>query len=107
MTQGFQGEDESMTSREALLEDALISAYDTHMKTGHDLKTPLTIINGVVSLMRLEFGGAGNAEIDLRLNKISNEIKKMASLIDDSSTKILDKLPSDLHERARARRRQP
>lgn len=98
--------DEPMMSREALLEAALISAYVTHAKTGHELKTPLTIINGVVSLMRIEFGGVGNEAIELRLNKISNEIKKMANLIDDSSTMVWEKIPSDLHERARASRRQ-
>lgn len=104
MSQHVQGMDEPMMSREELLEEALISAYVIHMKTGHELKTPLTIINGVVSLMRIEFGGVDNADVELRLNKISNEIRKIAELIDESSSRIWRKIPPDLHDKARASR---
>src|SRR5256885_12177414 len=46
----------SMQSREADLEDALIRVYAICMASGHELKTPLTIMSGVVSLMKLKCG---------------------------------------------------
>lgn len=95
----------SMQSREADLEDALIRAYAICMASAHELKTPLTIMSGVVSLMKLKYGNDLGDELETMLNKITNEIRRMSSLIDDASSKVGDQVPEDLREKARNFRR--
>jgi len=71
----------------------------------HELKTPLTIMSGVVSLMKLKCGNDLGDELETMLNKITNEIRKMSSLIDDASSKMSDQVPEDLREKAKLFRR--
>lgn len=90
--------------REAALEEALVQAYVIVLKNGHELKTPLTIMNGVISLMKIKFGNENSSEVELMLGKLSNEIKRMSTLIDESSSKIAHHVPEDLLVKARALR---
>lgn len=95
----------STIARETELEDALIRVYAICMASGHELKTPLTIMSGVVSLMKLKCGNDLGDELETMLNKITNEIRKMSSLIDDASSKMSDQVPEDLREKAKLFRR--
>ncbi len=78
--------EQRVAARTAGLESALRQTESFSYSISHDLRAPLTAIDGFVQILVEDYGPQFSPEIRQHLTRISRNVKKMGSLIDDILT---------------------
>jgi len=78
--------EQRVAARTAELESALRQTESFAYSISHDLRAPLTGINGFVQILVEDYGPQFPPEVNHHLARISRNVKKMGALIDDILT---------------------